>query len=98
MPSARPRDDEPPGDDQVTDGSWEGLPGDEEALDGAPMMDAMVYCPYCAEAVEIALDPGGGARQRYVQDCEVCCQPWLLDVSWTADGAAWVDVQCDDGR
>jgi transposase-like protein len=71
---------------------------DVESEADAPVMDALVYCPYCAEPVEISLDPGGGTHQRYIQDCEVCCQPWQVDVSWTADGAAWVDVTAADGR
>ena len=47
--------------------------GDDDALDEAfPLGDgtadtgATVVCPYCGQAVEIALDPGSGARQEYV--------------------------------
>jgi len=60
------------------------LPDDERNVldeefplgDGTAETSATVYCPYCNETVEIALDPGGGASQQYVEDCEVCCQPW----------------------
>jgi hypothetical protein len=100
MTGARRRDheDDSP-DDRGAAPAWEDLIDNEslEVADGVAM-DALVYCPYCAEAVEIVLDPGGGPHQRYVQDCEVCCQPWLVDVSWSPEGAAWVDVRCDDGR
>jgi hypothetical protein len=51
-----------------------------------------VYCPYCNETVEIALDPGSGAAQEYVEDCEVCCQPWTVSVQYRADGRADVSV------
>lgn len=61
--------------------------------DGTADTDAVVVCPYCGETVEIALDPGGGAAQEYVEDCAVCCQPWRLAVRWDATGAA--DVRCD---
>ena len=44
------------------------------------------------EAVEIALDPGGGAHQDYVEDCEVCCQPWRVSVQYGIDGGAEVEV------
>jgi hypothetical protein len=101
MTGARRRDhDDSPQDDQGARPAWEDLLDDEPLMEpeGGLAMDAMVYCPYCAEAVEIVLDPGGGPHQRYVQDCEVCCQPWLVDVSWSAEGAAWVDVRADDGR
>ncbi|MCU0634609.1 MAG: CPXCG motif-containing cysteine-rich protein [Gemmatimonadaceae bacterium] len=104
MCAARRRtDSDTASDDAEVSPAWEDLmeDDDEDAPEGAvdgPAMDALVYCPYCAEAVEISLDPGGGSHQRYIQDCEVCCQPWQVDVSWSADGAAWVDVTAADGR
>ena len=42
-------------------------------------------CPYCGEEVEIDIDPGGGSRQRFVQDCPVCCQPWEVEVTRDSD-------------
>ena len=32
-----------------------------------------VSCPHCGEVVTVGLDPGSGAAQDYVDDCEVCC-------------------------
>ena len=57
---------------------------------------AAVLCPYCAAENEIALDPGGGVRQVYVEDCQVCCQPWRVEVRYRADGGAEVEVQAAD--
>src|SRR5258705_412984 len=48
--------------------------------DGTADVDASVVCPYCAEPVELTLDPGGGSAQEYVEDCPVCCQPWRVSV------------------
>jgi transposase-like protein len=48
---------------------------------------ATVACPYCGEMVAIELDVGGGAHQRYVQDCEVCCRPWQVEVRYTGHTA-----------
>ena len=31
-------------------------------------------CPYCAAPITMLLDPSI-PRQRYVEDCEVCCNP-----------------------
>ncbi len=31
-------------------------------------------CPYCAAPISMLLDPTVPA-QRYVEDCEVCCNP-----------------------
>jgi hypothetical protein len=60
--------------------------------DGTAEMDVTVYCPYCNETVEIKLDPGGGSTQEYVEDCEVCCQPWTVSVHYREDGSAQVSV------
>ncbi|MGH7713145.1 MAG: CPXCG motif-containing cysteine-rich protein [Gemmatimonadaceae bacterium] len=64
--------------------------------DGTADGEATVECPYCGEAVSIALDPGSGATQEYVEDCEVCCQPWRVTVVYGADGSAQVRVQAQD--
>ena len=58
--------------------------------DGTADTEATVVCPYCAARVEIALDPGSGAFQEYVEDCEVCCQPWRVSVHYGDDGSATV--------
>jgi len=60
--------------------------------DGTAETAASVYCPYCNETVEIAIDPGGGPSQEYVEDCEVCCQPWTVSVRYNGDGTAAVTV------
>ncbi len=64
--------------------------------DGTADDSAEVVCPYCGEAVEIALDPGGGPVQAYVEDCHVCCRPWRVRATWDRDGAATVTVDADD--
>jgi hypothetical protein len=78
--------------------------GDEEYLrrqsleedfplgDGTADLDATVGCPYCGAIVEITLDPGSGSAQEYVEDCEVCCQPWRVTVRYGDDGHAEVAV------
>jgi hypothetical protein len=60
--------------------------------DGTAETGATVECPYCGALVEIALDPGSGAEQEYVEDCEVCCRPWRVSVHYAADGSASVMV------
>lgn len=75
------------------------LPDDKDLLnedfplgDGTAETAATVYCPYCNETVEISIDPGGGTDQEYVEDCEVCCQPWTVMVHYNGDGTAAVSV------
>ena len=40
--------------------------------------DFLVTCPYCGEEVEIFVEPD--VHGSFVQDCEVCCNPWLVRV------------------
>jgi hypothetical protein len=44
----------------------------------------------------LILDPDGGATQRYVEDCEVCCRPWQLTARWDRAGAVTVEARTDD--
>ena len=53
-----------------------------------------VTCPYCGEEVELGVEED--VRGSFVQDCEVCCNPWLVRVTRTADGAD-VSVSRADG-
>jgi hypothetical protein len=67
-------------DDLDTSGEW--LEGEVE-----------VTCPYCGESMAISVDPTGGSDQVYVEDCQVCCQPWQVHVHVLESGA--VDVSVD---
>ena len=61
---------------------------DDAGLD----MEAIVFCPHCAASVEMILDPGGGSVQESVEDCEVCCQPWSVRVTYDREGQAQVTL------
>ena len=64
--------------------------------DGTADTTASVVCPYCGEENEIAVDPGSGARQEYVEDCQVCCRPWRVRISYRSDGVARATVDATD--
>lgn len=53
-----------------------------------------VTCPYCGEDLEIYVEPD--VRGTFIQDCEVCCNPWRVRVSGSRD-ERWVDVGKADG-
>ncbi|EIJ37787.1 MULTISPECIES: CPXCG motif-containing cysteine-rich protein [Galbibacter] len=48
------------------------------------MFEHFFQCPYCWEEVSMLLDPS--VNQTYVEDCEVCCNPIEVTVSFE-DGA-----------
>ena len=51
-------------------------------MDGLETFD--VICPYCAEPVTISIEED--VRGSFVQDCEICCNPWLVRVSRYNEG------------
>jgi len=54
----------------------------------------LVTCPYCGEEIEIYVEPD--VRGSYVQDCEVCCNPWMVRVSRDED-ELYVEIGRADG-
>lgn len=107
MAASDPWDDELP--DLSFDGAFDDVDDDDpfgdETYDddetgGSADSDGVVSCPYCGESVSIALDPGSGMSQQYVEDCQVCCRPWLVSVTYDEDGTAhvWVDPSDDVGH
>jgi len=83
-------------DEPVDDDPDASLDEDFPLGDGVADRAATVYCPYCGEPSEVAVDPGGGAQQEYVEDCPVCCRPWRVTVSYQPDGTADVWAHTDD--
>jgi hypothetical protein len=59
-------------------------PGAESSSGLTPFVT--VQCPYCGESFETAVDWSAGAF-RYVEDCQVCCQPIELAGDVDDDGA-----------
>jgi hypothetical protein len=56
----------------------------------------LVTCPYCGEEIEIFVEPD--VHGSFVQDCEVCCNPWLVRVEGSdEDGEREVSVGRADG-
>jgi hypothetical protein len=39
----------------------------------------VVTCPFCGEPVEIYVE--ADVKGSFVQDCEVCCNPWRVTVT-----------------
>lgn len=54
-----------------------------------------IACPYCGETIDILID-ASVAEQCYVEDCQVCCQPMVLDVTVTYDDEIFVQVKRED--
>ena len=44
------------------------------------MYEHFFQCPYCWEEISMLLDPS--VNTKYVEDCEVCCNPIEINVSF----------------
>ena len=51
-----------------------------------------IQCPYCWENIEITVDCSV-ASQEYVEDCEVCCRPIVMEIELSAEGLPNVEVK-----
>ncbi len=49
------------------------------------VVEKSVSCPYCGEAITVLVDDSL-SEQNYVEDCQVCCKPIVLDVAVDGDG------------
>jgi hypothetical protein len=58
---------------------------------------ASYVCDACGETIEIPIDPSGGSRQSYVEDCPVCCNPNVIHVTLDEDGqpTVWATPEQD---
>ncbi len=44
--------------------------------------DYSFLCPHCGVALSARLDLSGGTNQKFIQDCETCCKPIEIIVSF----------------
>ncbi len=49
------------------------------------MFEHFFTCPHCWEEISVLIDTSV-SRQKYVEDCEVCCNPMEIT------------VQCEEGE
>jgi hypothetical protein len=55
--------------------------------------DFVVNCPYCGEDVEVRIE--SDVHGSFVQDCEVCCSPWLVRVEGEDDERSVTATRAD---
>lgn len=56
------------------------------------LIPVIYQCAFCGEDIETLIDPSGGSRQRYTEDCTVCCRPNDLIIIIGQDGNVTLDV------
>ena len=56
---------------------------------GATIRDEASYdCDSCGEEIVLPIDLTAGSRQKYVEDCPVCCCPNVVTVEIEDNGEA----------
>jgi hypothetical protein len=53
-----------------------------------------VTCPYCGEEIEISLE--ADVHGTFVQDCEVCCNPWQVRIVGSGTERYIEVTRCND--
>jgi hypothetical protein len=80
----------------VQNDSWPPLRDDDPHGDeGEFTTEASITCPWCGAENLIAIDPGGGVDQDYIEDCQLCCRPCRLQVTFDAIGSPQIEVSID---
>ena len=48
-------------------------------------MEAGFQCAGCGEWNETSVDESAGRIQSYTEDCQICCRPNVLQISFSSD-------------
>lgn len=57
--------------------------------------ECFLDCPYCGEPISVLVDCSL-EQQTYVEDCQVCCQPMVIQVAVDEDGEPSIYAQRED--
>ena len=57
--------------------------------------EQQLSCPYCGECITVLIDCSL-AEQSYIEDCQVCCQPIVLDVTINDENEISVIPGCEN--
>jgi len=57
--------------------------------------EATYICDSCGEEIVVPIDRSAGSRQRYTEDCPVCCRANVIHVEITEDDGAqaWAEAE-----
>jgi hypothetical protein len=61
----------------------------------AGLVEQSIGCPYCGESISILVDDSL-PEQQYVEDCQVCCRPIVLDVTADEEGDVTVRARAEN--
>lgn len=53
--------------------------------------EAAIQCPWCGETLDLWVERD--TEGEMIQDCDICCRPLLIRVSWPEDTVPGVVVE-----
>jgi hypothetical protein len=53
-------------------------------------MEGGFQCAGCGQWNETSVDESAGARQSFIEDCQVCCKPNLLRATYDPDTGSYL--------
>jgi len=59
------------------------------------LIEQHISCPYCGESITVLVDDSL-PEQSYIEDCQVCCRPIVLNVSADPDGDVRVAARSEN--
>lgn len=59
------------------------------------LQEKRISCPYCGEAISIALDLSQGDH-HFIEDCSVCCKPIEFSILLSEDSCQLVARRDDE--
>lgn len=60
------------------------------------LIERQDHCPYCGEMIDILIDHSV-IEQTYIEDCFMCCQPIMVNVSLDQEGI-WIVVLSNENE
>jgi hypothetical protein len=61
----------------------------------ARLIEQSIGCPHCGESIGILIDDSL-PEQQYVEDCQICCRPIVLDITADEEGDVTVRARAEN--
>jgi len=59
------------------------------------LLEQSILCPYCNESITVLVDDSE-QEQEYIEDCQVCCRPIDMSVSFDMQGFLSLEVKTEN--
>lgn len=59
-------------------------------------LEQIFHCPYCGSPNFLVIDYSGENKQAFVNDCETCCNPMLINITLD-ENIVCINVERENG-